>query len=319
MYSGRHFIDPDHDKGKRQGFTLIELLVVIAIIAILVALLLPAVQQAREAARRSSCKNNMKQLGLAMHNYHDTHGVFPPGLITLPSTCGHPNFVNNRLWGWGTMILPYVEQSALYDQLRPEGCNNPLAAPDTLFNGIALLQQPIASFVCPSDAGPPVNSFFGNYSKSNYVISLQIGGNNTSVRMRDILDGTTNTFLFTERALRLSPQGNRSVGGMIWGRHNNTDAGSQLRANFPINTPHPTTDTGNPSGSDGNCIRHGSSSQHKGGAHFVMCDGAVRFVSENIASNPAARSCSPSAAHTGPNFTYQNLYIRDDGNVIGEF
>src|SRR6056297_2334814 len=93
---------------RRAGFTLIELLVVIAIIAILVALLLPAVQQAREAARRSSCKNNLKQLGLAIHNYHDTHSRFPFGYMLDSS--------NLNVSSFGTQILPFLEQSALWDQ-----------------------------------------------------------------------------------------------------------------------------------------------------------------------------------------------------------
>jgi len=90
-------------KQSRRGFTLIELLVVIAIIAILIALLLPAVQQAREAARRSQCKNNMKQIGLAIHNYHDSHLKFPPGYITT------------NHWGWGTMLLPGMDQANIYN------------------------------------------------------------------------------------------------------------------------------------------------------------------------------------------------------------
>ena len=98
-----------------KGFTLIELLVVIAIIAILVALLLPAVQQAREAARRSSCKNNLKQIGLALHNYHDVHNVLPPGYLRYAnsaSTWSGPG------WGWGVMILPQIEMTGMYDALR---------------------------------------------------------------------------------------------------------------------------------------------------------------------------------------------------------
>jgi prepilin-type N-terminal cleavage/methylation domain-containing protein len=90
-------------RGEKSGFTLIELLVVIAIIAILVALLLPAVQQAREAARRITCKNNLKQLGLALHNYHDTHNVFPPGSIHAP-----PGGPNNRSVSWHLQILPFI-------------------------------------------------------------------------------------------------------------------------------------------------------------------------------------------------------------------
>src|SRR4051812_6730319 len=93
----------------KRGFTLIELLVVIAIIAVLIALLLPAVQQAREAARRSQCKNNLKQIGLALHNYHDTANTLPPGWIGDPTGSN----AGNR-WGWGTMILPYLDQAPLY-------------------------------------------------------------------------------------------------------------------------------------------------------------------------------------------------------------
>src|SRR5690606_19265562 len=90
---------------------LIELLVVIAIIAILIALLLPAVQQAREAARRSTCKNNLRQIGLALHNYHDAHDTFPPGYIWASWAPEGPG------WGWPTMILPYLDQAALYQLL----------------------------------------------------------------------------------------------------------------------------------------------------------------------------------------------------------
>src|SRR5438128_1844485 len=93
---------------RRRGFTLIELLVVIAIIAILIALLLPAVQQAREAARRTQCRNNLKQIGLALHNYHDTMNTFPMGMSGWPGT------LEGAEWGWGVFIIPYLDQSALY-------------------------------------------------------------------------------------------------------------------------------------------------------------------------------------------------------------
>src|SRR6188472_548040 len=101
----------------RRGFTLIELLVVIAIIAILIALLLPAVQQAREAARRSQCKNNLKQLGLALHNYHDTSNTLPPGWIAVPTMSGNTN-ASAPCWGWGTMILPGLDQAPLYSSMQ---------------------------------------------------------------------------------------------------------------------------------------------------------------------------------------------------------
>ena len=123
---------------RRTAFTLIELLVVIAI---LIALLLPAVQQAREAARRTQCKNNLKQIGLAMHNYHDTFNVFPPGIVNIRG-CVATNATH--LWGGMTFLLPQIEQAPLYNQLNVNGCNIPVAT--TLFNGAALLQQPLPMF-----------------------------------------------------------------------------------------------------------------------------------------------------------------------------
>jgi len=153
----------------RSGFTLIELLVVIAIIAILVALLLPAVQQAREAARRSSCKNNLKQIGLALHNYHDTHSVLPysasadgaivSGSAQTASTTGFT--LNHRGW---IQVLPYIEQSALYDQFDPtyptgeyvRSGASPLVQPATTIassGNAEVVSQKINTFLCPSDGG----------------------------------------------------------------------------------------------------------------------------------------------------------------------
>src|SRR5688572_122931 len=99
----------------RAGFTLIELLVVIAIIAILIALLVPAVQKVREAANRSTCTNNLKQIGIALHNYFGVHKVFPPGCVGNGGSAAKPD----PAWGWGTLILPYVEQAPLHDRFNP--------------------------------------------------------------------------------------------------------------------------------------------------------------------------------------------------------
>lgn len=144
----------------RQAFTLIELLVVIAIIATLVAILLPAVQQAREAARRSNCSNNFKQLGLAMHNYHDTHNTLPPGIIDQGV-----NGDTRARWAWGTMILPFIEQSALYDAMNVGGgvwAERVLGGFNVQTGGTssaALLEQirtPISVFRCPSTPNLPI-------------------------------------------------------------------------------------------------------------------------------------------------------------------
>ncbi len=228
---------------RREAFTLIELLVVIAIIAILIALLLPAVQQAREAARRTECKNNLKQLGLAMHNYHDTMRCFPPGHVqpgTLWNSCtlmsngvAVPD-TNARSWGWGTFLLPYIEQAALFATLKPDGCRMPNEG--TLFGGVALLQRKIPAYRCPSDVGGDVNIYHQNYSTNNYVMSEAmitqpntLNTVNSRVRMADILDGTSNTMMIGERSLRTEPAGKRWSGGIVWGRSNSTDAGSKFR------------------------------------------------------------------------------------------
>ncbi len=142
-------------KNRGYAFTLIELLVVIAIIAMLVSILLPAVQQAREAARRSTCKNNLKQLGIALHNYHDTHSVLPPAFVSYGTKDGSgPAWAQIDAtswdaapgWGWGTMILPYIEQGSLYDGLNlSEPCWSPVNA--------NLVRSKLSVFLCPSVSG----------------------------------------------------------------------------------------------------------------------------------------------------------------------
>lgn len=313
----------DSESRRCRGFTLIELLVVIAIIAVLVALLLPAVQQAREAARRSQCKNNLKQLGVAIHNYHDTHQVFPMAVNSITCATGTPNYAANRFWGWGTYVLPFMENAALFEQLAPNGCTNPMPGNGLLYGADRLMQMPMPAFACPSDTGDDINVFLGSYSKSNYVINETIGNVNTKVRMRDITDGQTNVLLVGERALKREPAGQRQTGAIVWGRNTNTDASNKFRANWPINTPNPTTSSTAISGDNG-CFRHNTSSQHTGGAHFVMCDGSVRFINETISHNPASGSTTTclnmAASMAGPGFVHQNLFFKDDGNELsGEF
>ncbi|HWL10473.1 MAG TPA: DUF1559 domain-containing protein, partial [Planctomicrobium sp.] len=146
----------------RIGFTLIELLVVIAIIAILVALLLPAVQQAREAARRSQCKNNFKQVALALHNYHDAHQMFPPGSVRLyrhaTNVCGQqialPTGTNVIGFGWSTMILPMLEKTAIYQNLnfsRPYHQQHLAPGSSTIYNTKGGTGETVGVFLCPSD------------------------------------------------------------------------------------------------------------------------------------------------------------------------
>jgi prepilin-type N-terminal cleavage/methylation domain-containing protein/prepilin-type processing-associated H-X9-DG protein len=205
---------------RRCGFTLIELLVVIAIIAVLVSLLLPAVQQAREAARRSQCRNNLKQLGLAMHNYESSFGTFPPGRIVYvsPTDDGTSSANGNATTGKGdcfsafAQLLPQLEQSAIYDQI------NFLSGPDTSANDQVVGTQPPV-FLCPSDSGAhslTQDTIF--VGVTNYVLntgttfSLSLknpSGNpvtgvffeNSRVRIVDIGDGTSNTVCLSEQVL----------------------------------------------------------------------------------------------------------------------
>ena len=195
----------------RRGFTLIELLVVIAIIAVLIALLLPAVQAAREAARRAQCVNNMKQLGLALHNYHSTNDCFPPGSI------GNANFVGTT--GWQNMsslalMLPFLEQNAIYSSInfRMPSTNN--ANPpfnDNYGNGTSRAQQ-INAFLCPSDGNAKSAADGWTGRLNSYLASMgptELSGYNTSATglfcqntcygLRDITDGSSNTIAFGEK------------------------------------------------------------------------------------------------------------------------
>ncbi|SFI67036.1 DUF1559 domain-containing protein [Planctomicrobium piriforme] len=194
---------------RRSGFTLIELLVVIAIIAILIALLLPAVQQAREAARRSQCKNNLKQFGLAMHNYHDVFNTFPQGnFATTQVTAGG---AGSPYFGFSAhaMLLPYMDQAPLYNQF-----NFNLTGTDNVTPGVSggrtnrtLANTKIAGFLCPSDRATPNTSPGNNYVVSggpslwwNQGVANQVGvfNFNKPVSIRDMIDGTSNVIAVAE-------------------------------------------------------------------------------------------------------------------------
>jgi len=334
----------------RRGFTLIELLVVIAIIAVLIALLLPAVQQAREAARRAQCKNNLKQMGLALHNYHDTALTLPMGMSGWPFTA------DGKLWGWGTMILPYLDQGPLYTSLgaSPGGTAPQTNLPAKGFDAVMasftptnpLLQTSITVYRCPSDSGLPTvtipaGGLYGCiqqntniFGRSNYpgvigsTFSLTGGllasdgafGESSSTRISDFLDGTSNTIIVGERRSPGMVNGLYSGGDTIWcgAGDDNFGIANDLTSNwegFVINmgiceqgsTINQTTASA-PSITNSIALA-AYSSMHTGGAHFLLADGSVRFISENIATGP------PGVAGS----TYQNLASRNDSQVIGEF
>jgi prepilin-type N-terminal cleavage/methylation domain-containing protein/prepilin-type processing-associated H-X9-DG protein len=329
---------------QRRGFTLIELLVVIAIIAVLIGLLLPAVQKVREAAARSKCQNNLKQLTLALHMYHDVNNCLPNSWKAYLSTAVGQN---TRAWGWASFILPYVEQGALYDALQPgfnpaNGSNNPANAiplPTTQ----PLLQQPVKLFRCPSDDGPDVNPFYmmaagsaglQGLTTSNYTANEVLFNNGPNfppllnqprnvTTWLQVTDGTTNTLCLAERALRLEPVGKRFPGSVLFGR-NGVDASQVFGPCWPPNTPLATGDytvangalVGDAGGGGGK--KQAASSMHSGGCMFSFCDGSVRFINENIPYNPACNGQGDGGEpqFTGPGFVYNNLYVHNDGNVI---
>jgi prepilin-type N-terminal cleavage/methylation domain-containing protein len=336
---------------RRTAFTLIELLVVIAIIGVLVALLLPAVQQAREAARRVQCKNNLKQFGIALHSYHESLGTLPMGM------CGWPGTADGSLWGWGTMILAYVDQAPLYVSLSQQAggtapnTNVPAVGFGCVMNSFSptlpSLQTKFSFHRCPSDSGEglltiPAGGLNGSAQKNTYIFGrsnypgvlgaswhtnsgiLESDGafsENSVVRFRDFTDGLTNTFLVGERRSPGMSSGKYVGGDTIWAGSNddlgpgtNWDGIAILQGfatNMGMCAQADKLNLGVPFAPSAGSYQPFTSfgSQHVGGAHFLLGDGSVRFISENIATGPPKTAGS----------TYQNLANRNDGQILGEF
>lgn len=333
----------------RHAFTLIELLVVIAIIAVLIALLLPAVQQAREAARRSQCKNNLKQLGLAVHTFHDTYGHV--------ATSNRPPTTGAQRIGGITRMLPYLDQAPLYNMY-----NLTLAWGSSDPTQRTVVSTKLNVLVCPSnpkggqldgDPDPTTNggawtmtvNASADYALSKGVdrgitpyVTLTLPGlftdptsssnqyyagmfpQNYNARFADVTDGLSNTiamhesagrpFLFRKGRQVGSPPSNRVNGGgwarpasevLVTGQRAD---GSALFGTTPFNATngHDVGGESYPSGAFGVQSTGQPYSFHIGGAHFLMGDGAVRFISENIAMN-----------------TFIGLVTVNGAEIIGEF
>jgi len=322
----------------RRAFTLIELLVVIALIAVLIALLLPAVQQAREAARRVQCKSNLKQIALALHNYHETFDIFPSGQYWCkPGTACTSGPMYAHGWGWSVSLLPYVDQAPLFQSF------NFSLSPRELVH-VKQLETPLTLFQCPSDATrkpvvPPSALAFrperiatSNYCGNGGSFSLSfeaplvaqdetwtngVLGRDSARRFRDISDGLSNTILLGEVIHYNFPWDPTLYGH--WDPPTRTACCTLTQArhgNRALNPgPFGTTDE----------RREGFSSLHVGGAHFALCDGSVRFVSEDIDNSSRQRNSSTmndlfDSANGGAGYrTYQRLFSRNDGLVVGDF
>ncbi|WP_437207003.1 DUF1559 family PulG-like putative transporter [Planctomicrobium sp. SH664] len=353
----------------RRAFTLIELLVVIAIIGVLVGLLLPAVQQAREAARRTQCKNNLKQLALALHNYHDTFATFPPGLVAVATTYnvetegfsgssgsekGGPRAKRGAPdYAWTSFVLPYMEQTAVFNTL---GVNS-VDAMDAIKSATVreVISKPIPAFLCPSDTKPSetenrkfkpdgtvkwalVDSSGTQYNDilalQNYVGNMGRGRDaltccsadrwyqmnvgawtegpfnvNSRVNIRSITDGTSNSILLGERAWTFNAGGRelqssaaalfytQSIKGPTEGHGASHALGI---GGGGINYPYNETER----------LSGIFTSRHTGGSQFALCDGSVRFISENVDHRTATGAYDS---------TFERLLAIQDGGTPGEF
>jgi prepilin-type N-terminal cleavage/methylation domain-containing protein/prepilin-type processing-associated H-X9-DG protein len=306
------------------GFTLIELLVVIAIIAILIALLLPAVQQAREAARRTQCRNNLKQIGLALHNYAGTFSFFCPGGVAKSGPSG-TNWCTTSVGSyrgrapWTVLILPYMDQTSVYNQFRFEEEFTVLGdaavykgstTNDAAYN----IKMPL--YWCPSDPRANASTNVGNYRGVQgggdglhdclALTSIRFYTNgvlyvNSKVGFKDITDGTSNVFLVGESFYNPTLQNSPAQRAQGWASAACTQTDGALVPTLASAWKGINSWPSNPDVTSALYIMSDYfSSRHVGGSHFLMADGSVHFVSQNVDST-----------------LFQKTGIRNDGLPAG--
>lgn len=292
-----------------RGFTLIELLVVIAIIAVLIALLLPAVQQAREAARRTQCKNNMMQVGLALQNYLMGHDVLPPGTVNPTGPIVNVEDADQYHMGWIVQILPYMEQGNAYEHVDfSKGVytkeNDPVR------------NHQIKSLACPSDPFSGARtiartSYFGVHNDFETPIDVNQNGVmylNSAVSYEQITDGSSNTIFVLESQANTGNDlgwmsGTRSSlrNGVRWTNQSNAGAAPEF-AQHTASTQYYAVKQELQDLNSNTMYVGGPSSYHTGGYHVALGDGSIRFISININAN-----------------VLRNLSHRADGEMLDEF
>jgi prepilin-type N-terminal cleavage/methylation domain-containing protein/prepilin-type processing-associated H-X9-DG protein len=304
---------------RRQGFTLIELLVVIAIIAVLIGLLLPAVQKVREAAGRASCQNNIKQIALAAHNYHDAYGKLPPGILRSGNGSPFPsNLPTSARYSMYVVLLPFIEQTGISTRWN---LNN-FDANRGLEKDGALPAQVIKTLMCPSSilnenlidrgevtSNPPrewaFTSYLGNAGRVAHGRPQQtmdgVLWQNSVLTLEGIKDGTSNTLFYGERNHHdpvVAGLGEVNLGGWGWWSFpNNGDVlfGTSAPINYMLPENWLTLPAAQRTATEDQRI-NSAGSQHSGGANFALADGSVRFVQQSISS-----------------ITYQALGTREGG------